>query len=66
MIHYPSETEARQAVARVMKQYPEAWIDEIHVDKREHRTWYIFITAPTERHQVLLRCTWSSPIIKFK
>ena len=62
MKHFTTEHEARQAVAAVMKRYPDAKIDEIHVDSTTDHNWYILIHY---NGRTLFKCKWSSPIVRF-
>lgn len=63
MKHFTTEHEARAAVDAVMKQYPGAHIEEIHVDSKTDHNWYILIHYGGRS---IFKCKWSSPIIRFK
>jgi hypothetical protein len=60
---FTTEHEARKAVEDVMKRYPDATIEEIHIDSRTDHNWYILIHY---NGRTLWKCKWSSPIIKFR
>ena len=62
MIHFKTEHEARQVVEAKMKRYPDAKIDEIHVDSATDHNWYILIHY---NGRTLFKCKWSSPIVRF-
>ena len=62
MIKFTTESEARAAVAAVMAKFPDAKIDEIHVDSKTDHDWYILVHY---NGRTLFKCKWSSPLVRF-
>jgi len=64
---FTTEHEARAAVEDAMKQWPGSKIKEVHVDSNTDHNWYVYVYRQLEcGREILFKCKWSSPIIRFK